>query len=410
MEINYIDTSNLFRCKDTRVFDHIEGFFDFLNRYASAIYISDEYHIKLNRCSIESVKDNPDLNFYFILKTSGNISLIASHYFFSNDTIVKYLKEYPNFYILFISEHESTPINFLIEVEDMCVEYGISPSKIIVMDNNHVPYNSDIIHYQLGLIPNTSCSIYASLEPNFIVDKKGKLFVCHNRGVKPHRYSFIGLLMKTGLIDDINWSFQPENIPPSVSKELSDLLGVSNYVDKLIKGGRKYSDYEDSDIIDNGMFVNQELLNKKLNRPAMESGGIMIQESLTTHENSYINIVTETFFEADTEVVHITEKTFRPFGFYQIPIFVSTPHHVKVLRDRYKFDLFDDIINHSYDEEVDDINRMNMIIDEIRRINSDSNKIIDFYKENKHRFEYNRNIVKENQYLMWSYDSISKLI
>ena len=81
--------------------------------------------------------------------------------------------------------------------------------------------------------------------------------------------------------------------------------------------------------------------------------------------------------------------------FYQIPIFVATYQHVKYLRDMYGFDMFDDLVNHSYDDEIDNGKRLFMIADEIRRLNENPQVVRDFYKNNEDRFIKNRNIIYE---------------
>jgi hypothetical protein len=113
-----------------------------------------------------------------------------------------------------------------------------------------------------------------------------------------------------------------------------------------------------------------------------------------TYSNSYINITTETNFESNN-IIHITEKTFTPFNFYQIPVFVATYQHVKYLRDMYGFDMFDDLVNHSYDNEIDNGKRLFMIADEIKRLNENPQVVKDFYKNNEERFIKNRNIIYE---------------
>ena len=111
-----------------------------------------------------------------------------------------------------------------------------------------------------------------------------------------------------------------------------------------------------------------------------------------TYPKSYINITTETNYESPY-IVHITEKTFNPFNFYQIPIFVATYQHVKYLRDLYGFDMFDDLINHDYDNEIDNKKRLFMIVDEIKRLSENPQKIKEFYLNNKDRFFKNREII-----------------
>lgn len=62
---------------------------------------------------------------------------------------------------------------------------------------------------------------------------------------------------------------------------------------------------------------------------------------------SLFHVVFESNSPLDDEIF-ITEKTFKPFGWYQIPIFVTRKEHIDELR-KMNFDLFDDILdNHRY--------------------------------------------------------------
>ena len=78
--------------------------------------------------------------------------------------------------------------------------------------------------------------------------------------------------------------------------------------------------------------------------------------------------------------------------YYQIPLFVATYNHVKYLRETYNFDMFDDIIDHSYDTEFDDKKRLNLIVDEIGRLIKNKDSIKEFYKNNINRIKKNREI------------------
>ena len=61
---------------------------------------------------------------------------------------------------------------------------------------------------------------------------------------------------------------------------------------------------------------------------------------------SIVNIVNETN-DFDSNIIMLSEKTFKAFAWHQIPIFNATKGHVEAVR-RLGFDLFDDIIDHSY--------------------------------------------------------------
>ena len=66
-----------------------------------------------------------------------------------------------------------------------------------------------------------------------------------------------------------------------------------------------------------------------------------------TFENSYFNITTETNFIGDD--IHITEKSFKPFFYYQFPLILGSYHHIKYFRNAYPgVDFFDDILESSY--------------------------------------------------------------
>jgi hypothetical protein len=110
--------------------------------------------------------------------------------------------------------------------------------------------------------------------------------------------------------------------------------------------------------------------------------------------NSYINIVTETHFELQNYKIHITEKSFKPFYFFQLPIFLAPYNHIKTMRDEYDFYFFDDFIDHSYDNEIDDTKRFNMVIDEIKKLSCMREEIKNYYKKNIDKFIHNHNFIK----------------
>lgn len=81
--------------------------------------------------------------------------------------------------------------------------------------------------------------------------------------------------------------------------------------------------------------------------------------------NSYINFITET--TVSNTVTFISEKTFKAFRSGQLPIWLGSPNTVKYIRDL-GFDVFDDIINHSYDQEPNWHTRIDIIHQEIDRL------------------------------------------
>ena len=71
---------------------------------------------------------------------------------------------------------------------------------------------------------------------------------------------------------------------------------------------------------------------------------------------------------------------------------MATPNHIKYLKETYNFDMFDDLVNHSYDSELDDKKRIKMIVDEIGRLRDEKELVKDFYTNNIERIKNNRKI------------------
>jgi hypothetical protein len=65
-----------------------------------------------------------------------------------------------------------------------------------------------------------------------------------------------------------------------------------------------------------------------------------------------------------------------------------------MMREEYNLDFFDDLIDHSYDNEIDDIKRFHMVIKEIERISTMKEEISEFYKNNIDRLIHNHNFIK----------------
>jgi hypothetical protein len=117
---------------------------------------------------------------------------------------------------------------------------------------------------------------------------------------------------------------------------------------------------------------------------------------LNSYKNSYINIISETKFGKKENDIHITEKSFKPLYYFQLPIFLAAYNHVKMLKDEYGFYLFDDLIDHSYDDEINDSKRFHMIVKEIQRLSNMREEIQNYYKNNTEKLLHNYNIIKNN--------------
>jgi hypothetical protein len=317
------------------------------------------------------------------------------------------LKNCKNIFVCILCEHESDDVHGYKILSEKLNEWGLPQEQFYLFNNNFLmdtygeKYNSKIKTHRLDLLALTSCSIFSHNKIPFVINKEGKLFICHNRNQKPHRYGILSLIRNGGFIDNVNWSLvSGDKKNEEEIWQLSEVMDLE-IVEKIKEDilyfysiDIKKSDYE----INRRDFIGHDVVADKSDLPplsgaAMESGGYMLPEYGLTYQNSYINIVTESIWLDDYEVVHITEKSFRPFNFYNLPIFVATQGHVKFIKETYGFDLFDDLIDHSYDNEPDIKKRLIMVYNEIKRLNNNKESVIKFYSENQYRFEKNREII-----------------
>ena len=332
-------------------------------------------------CTLDEALQNPGENYYYVIHRNSDLYFLKDNLCLG-DRLLYAIRNYKNINILFLNEQESISEESFMYLDKQIKELDLNPNQFYFINNNSemkeykIKYNSLInVHTNSYLHINYSNKL-KKYDIHFVVDKKF-LFMCHNKKIARHRYSLLLLLKKNNLLGDIDWSLIENFKNERNDKEFFHLL----IDDDIIKNS-----YEDI-----SYFVNQKT-KKSFYETEHE---IMDYDTILkdTFINSYINIITETYF--DFGEIHITEKAMKPFYFYQIPIFLAKHNYIKELKSKFNFDLFDDIINHDYDNEKDNKKRLYMIVSEIKRINNNKIDIINFYKNNKDRFEKNKQIVME---------------
>jgi hypothetical protein len=392
-------------------FRYEDGFFDFYERFYHSLGKYERHSLPRTFHKIREVYENKDLNYYFFIKTSLSINeMFKDRKLSFSDEVLNCLRNCDNFTIVFLTEHESDDELGYVELKDYISKNGLNDKQFMLLNNNgnfqmyNIKYNGNIQFNQLQLIPITSTSIFSDLKPSLITEKTGKLFICHNKSSKPHRYATLALLHKKGLIDDVNWSLVTGQIrPPEDYVWLNEVLPIDvvnsceKEIKKLFSIKVRESDYEVNKkyFSENGEIIFDKNEFPELGEAAMESGGLLIPEDSFSYVNSYVNIVTESQFRDDFNVIHVSEKSFRPFAYYNLPLIVATQNHVKYMKDKYGFDFYDDLINHDYDNEKSIGSRITMLIDEVIRLKNNKEDVIKFYKQNTHRLIKNQKIISE---------------
>jgi len=368
---------------------------EFVNTYINS-FSDVQNKIMVKSCRISDVYENPSQKYYyFICHATINIDEIMTDNKIITDEIKHCLWSCNNFNLVFFSHHESDD------------EYGFKllnesdlPKKQICLINNNYKLNEYVNKYDsqikicsvmyLPVVVSFSLLNFGGTE--FNSDKKERFFMCFNRGQKIHRYSLLTFMLKNNLLDDTNWSLIPNNFViydfENYSKifDLEDFKFYENEIQVFNDLKLKISDYEKTQLSfdDNNEIT---VLNPKYKNI------LLPPEIPENYINSYVNLVTETKFLDNENVIQISEKSFKPFFYYQFPMILATHHHIKAMKEKYDFDFFDDVIDHSYDNEPNQKKRFNLFVNEVKRLHDNKENLIEFYRNNQLRFETNKNKV-----------------
>ena len=351
-------------------------------------------------CSFDEISENPNKKYYYIINFSSeylvdifypdNVTLTNPF----NQNVMDYLSNHKNFNVIFLTEHEPDNEDGFVCLDRFIKDNNINGQQIYLITNNSKlsdykkKYNSQINVHTLRFIPHSSTKVLYKIGGcEFKTIKEGKFFMMFNKSPKQHRYALLCLLKKYNLLDEFNWSLVPGyDCQPRDSyydgifdkNEREELKNEINYFYDL---KIKRSDLEE----DKGWFNQFSEVNTN-DFPIW----VHTPEYPKNYEDTYVNVITESMFQDKWNNIHISEKSFKPFFYYQFPMILSTQGHIKKIKELYGLDFFDDIINHSYDNEPNQKIRLDMFVNELKRLSSIKNDLKDFYKNNQKRFEDNK--------------------
>ena len=109
------------------------------------------------------------------------------------------------------------------------------------------------------------------------------------------------------------------------------------------------------------------------------------------YQNSFVEFVTESVYDYD--LAFITEKLLNSQLGSNFPILISGRGTVTWLRE-HGFDVFDDVVDHSYDSIADPVVRMQMCIHDNAKLIKDIQRTKDLWQTHQHRFQQNVNWYK----------------
>lgn len=351
--------------------------------------------LRINRCKLDQV--NTSQNYYYIISHRCALEYLWENHKegkweISNE--IEDLIRYKNLKVIFLSEHESfrNLKGTFYDLNNLILSKKLNASNFYIINNNSLLNEPEKLrNYSINawkinfLLESVSCSMNVDLtdDMGLLTDEKKFIFLCHNRRPKGHRLAILSHMKSRNLLDNdiTDWSLtygsfnNPDDNLYCENHEGIDCKKIyDSYTDICAKP--KLSYFEN----DKDWFASED---------AYDAWNHL---EVKTYQNSYINIVTESHF--DIADIHITEKSFKPFYFGQIPIFLASCNHVLKMRSEYNLDFFDDLINHDYDKEPDDTKRFNMVLNEIERLSKIKEEIKKYYIDNKQRLLRNRNFIK----------------
>ena len=126
------------------------------------------------------------------------------------------------------------------------------------------------------------------------------------------------------------------------------------------------------------------------------------------------NLITETAYEPEPNAEQLTwhhrpgmtEKTYKCFALYQIPVWLAPYRSVECYR-RLGFDVFDDIVDHAYDLEIDPANRIELVANQVAKLVELENlgelkqRLIPRFEHNLDRLKYYANNL-DSEIPQWS--------
>jgi hypothetical protein len=352
---------------------------------------------KVKNCKLSDV--NKKDNYYYIIQHTYSYS-----YFIKNKTIdlseeVKYQISNNNLKVMFVSPHESPEhLETFIEILNTTIKTNNwNESQFYIINNNSLIYNikekfnSNINFYKINtLLRLVSNDIKIRPNKTDIIFNKKFLFLCLNRKPHLHRIFLLSHLKNLKLLknDIMDWSLVVDYTTYTHNKK--NIQSIRNL--------KKYIEPDNKSLVKDYLEI---IKNKKLSYYEQNvkwfdniEDYLQIEHlTLDSYKNSYINILTESHYTT-TNDIHITEKSFKPFYYFQIPIFLASYNHVKMLREEYDFYFFDDLIDHSYDNEIDYVKRFHMVVNEINRLSNMKEEISNYYKNNVDKLIHNHNFIK----------------
>lgn len=267
--------------------------------------------------------------------------------------------------------------------------FDFYPNKRFILVTSLENLHKEIDKPNCTIIPmggdvTNQLSMYMQHTPSTEKNTNAKNFISLNRGSRHHRTYLVSSLYGRNLDSYGNISYLSFPESDTLADAIPyDYTSDSNY-NLASTGFNRYSQLKPTKVEDSsniyGDAQNDNLTNFK-------------QSLQHKYNDSIIEFISETSYNEHS--FNITEKTLHFIYGANFPIMISSPGVVHFLRNM-GIDMFDDVVDHSYDAIEDPAARINSAIE----LNLDlltAPNVIERWKENKYRIDKNISFVKEGK-------------
>jgi hypothetical protein len=221
------------------------------------------------------------------------------------------------------------------------------------------------------------------------IKKYDKKFINFNRRWRLHRPLMITLLHDRNLLEQGYVSLGVSDFPQDTWKSRwSELTRYYSDSPKILEILRRNEKIKDS----SPMYLDTEDL--VTNRAEQTSS------TNNYYLNTYFSIVNETTYHTKPGydgVPFLSEKIFKCIAMQHPFVIVTVPNSLKYLKEL-GYKTFENLIDESYDTEIDDSKRILKIVDEVDRLsNLNENDLKHFLIESKKICNYNYNVLKNKK-------------
>jgi len=283
-----------------------------------------------------------------------------------------------NLFIIIQTGEGHSHKEFDLLLHKLTVDCNVPTTHIVIYSG--CLYDPDSPVYNIGTIATHTGITLDATQPNpaYINDAPTHHYVCLNRMPRWERYQIVKGLLDRNLesygkitygsgVED--WERESRLLETFVTPEYAHLFPMTI----------------DADVVD-------------------IDGGFDVSHAIT---GALFNVVTESSFDYQPDIPNylpgqtlptLSEKTYKCFIMGQIPLLVAPPHTVQVIRE-FGFDVFDDLVNHSYDLETNPAARIHQVANEIEKwCNKPLTELVQLKQELKPRFINNLEKLKYRAY------------